>query len=273
MCTCMCICMCMCMCMCTCMCICVYMCMCIMYIRVCHCMCTCLRVGLYVYMDDIVYVPACLVCVCVCMCTWVLLHIHLCICMCIYSCISMSLYIRTLCGVCVCVHACTYAYGGVCIRIRVNRDAYVCMYVLCTYVCSYVYMCMYMHMYMHMRMYMHIHKYRHQNLSSSRKTRYKNIKSFVKRFPNSIVREVTWAGIQSIAFTKGVFKFVSLMLSQGLQVLIWFSEMAATQYLFCVLHALRWHQGTKVSVEGWYQFNICIVFCMHWSDMRGSRSA
>ncbi len=55
-------------------------------------------------------------------------------------------------------------------------------------------------------------------MSLSWKPRYKKIKSLVKRSPNSIVREVRVDGIKSIDFIKGVFNFVILMLSQGLQV-------------------------------------------------------
>ena len=35
------------------------------------------------------------------------------------------------------------------------------------------------------------------------------------------------------------------------------------QRLYCVLHALRRHQGTISDAEGWDQLNVCMVFYMH----------
>ena len=48
----------------------------------------------------------------------------------------------------------------------------------------------------------------------------------------------------------------------------WCRGMVSTQRLYCVLHALRRHQGTTSDAKGWYQLNVCIVFYMHCGDIR-----
>ena len=48
----------------------------------------------------------------------------------------------------------------------------------------------------------------------------------------------------------------------------WCQKMVPTQRLYCVLYALRRHQGTMIHVERCCDFNCCIVFYMHWGDTR-----
>ena len=44
--------------------------------------------------------------------------------------------------------------------------------------------------------------------------------------------------------------------------------MCWTQRLYCVLHALRRHQGTMIDAGGCYTLNICILFYPRWGDIR-----
>ena len=48
----------------------------------------------------------------------------------------------------------------------------------------------------------------------------------------------------------------------------WWREMVYTQRLYCVLHALRRHEGSKSEANRWYEFIVCIVFYMRWGDIR-----
>ena len=43
--------------------------------------------------------------------------------------------------------------------------------------------------------------------------------------------------------------------------------MLQIQRLYCVLHASRRHEATRIDAEGFHKFNVCIVFYRHRGDI------